>query len=463
MWDIFYTEVLTKMSDSTWMASNEWPGYFAKKYDECMKRGFDNTTKNKVKKGNVEAMAAFLQSAAAMALNSKDESFYKLYYVLIGNAVVQYWTGAELETTSTPLTPATGTLVNLYVTSNVVTNPAPKKFDGTTAPPIKNVQQFLFTFINLARAHLMEVGGVCYTFSQYPTPLPPGPGVLNWKGYNVETFRPLPSFASGYTIDHEDYKLTESELAWAREEIKTTSAWLDRMEADFKAKRKNYFKEKSGLLAAEEKILLEQYKDNTKMGINKDAAKGTLEKLKNLSYTTTDDELGARIVAWAIQAASIPVLETSPNHGPWVDMVMKRIGLSGDDPGTPEKPQYNTGYKWCAGAISYWFRKAGALIPNTNPASCRGWKEWAESHGTWTQTPGLGYACVYKNSNGEMCHIGIVADPTLNKNGSITTIEGNTSSKGFNRDGGGVFVKNPDMYRVAGYVKPTPDPAWAWT
>ena len=46
MWDIFFSEVLTKMSDAKWGSSNEWASYFAKKYDECMKRGFDITTKN---------------------------------------------------------------------------------------------------------------------------------------------------------------------------------------------------------------------------------------------------------------------------------------------------------------------------------------------------------------------------------------------------------------------------------
>lgn len=462
MWDIFYTEVLTKMSDSTWMASNEWPGYFAKKYDECMKRGFDNTTKNKVKKGNVEAMTAFLQSAAAMALNSKDESFYKLYYVLIGNAVVQYWTGAELETTSTPLTPADGTLVNLYVTSNVVTNPAPKKFDGSTAPPIKNVEQFLSTFINLAQAHLREVGGVCYTFSQYPSPLPPGPGVLNWIGYKVEMGNIKYGRNSNmFEVNNEDFKLSQAELDWVDKELNRTIDWKAIIEDSIKKNQRSYFKEKAQLDELEEFINLQQLLKNTELNINKDAG---INSIKNLPYQKDDLELGARIVAWAKEAAALPVVEApiNSNHGPWVDMVMKRIGkyaYSGDGAGI--------GYKWCGGATSWWYTHGGALIPSIkagfNPGSTRSWVDWAQRYGTWTKTPGLGYAILYKDENGLACHIGIVADPRPNKNGRITTIEGNTTSKEFNRNGGGVFCKEASMDRILGYVKPTPDPAWEWT
>ena len=44
MWSQFYDEVGTKMKQADWKSSNEWANYFSKKYDECIKRGFDNTT-----------------------------------------------------------------------------------------------------------------------------------------------------------------------------------------------------------------------------------------------------------------------------------------------------------------------------------------------------------------------------------------------------------------------------------
>jgi hypothetical protein len=50
-------------------------------------------------------------------------------------------------------------------------------------------------------------------------------------------------------------------------------------------------------------------------------------------------------------------------------------------------------------------------------------------------------------------HIGIVS--AVLPNGSITTIEGNTSGGGFNRNGCGCFSKSPKK-GIVGYVIPPP-------
>jgi hypothetical protein len=185
MWSQFYDEVGTKMKQADWKSSDEWATYFTNKYDECIKRGFDFTTKNPIKKGNVELMNALLQSANATALAARGEAIYSSYLSLLGAAVVGYWTGAELQTYSIPLFPAPGTIVNISVISNVVTNPG--KFEKGVTPPIKNVDQFLKLFIELAQMHLSSIQGTCYTISQYIPPLPLGPGFIMWNGYNIPT------------------------------------------------------------------------------------------------------------------------------------------------------------------------------------------------------------------------------------------------------------------------------------
>jgi hypothetical protein len=453
MWDIFFSEVLTKMSDAKWGSSNEWASYFAKKYDECMKRGFDITTKNPVKNGNVELMTALLQSAANIALNAKEDSFYNTYYGLIGNAVIGYWTGAELQTISIPLTPANGTLANLYVTSNIITDPASKEFHSSFAPPIKNVEQFLSTFINLARAHLAFVGGVCYTFSQYPSPLPPGPGVLNWKGYKVE----LGNLEYGrggvmFELHNEDFKLTEEDIAAVEKDLNRSKIDLSELA---KVLDKSRLKDKvqEQISAVEEFLNLQNHKLKTGMKINLDA---DLVLLNALNYNKDDDDLGARIVAYAKEAVLIPVIEKPPksNRGPWIDLYLKSIG-------------YQVGLYWCAAATSWWYKKAGALIPTnvggSGPAACVRWRNWAKSQGTWSKTPVLGAAVIYVDETGLPHHIGIVANPRPDKNGRILTIEGNTSGgTGFNRNGGGTYLKNPRLAEIDGYIIPTEDPSWLW-
>ena len=62
-WKIFAEEVELKMKESNWKSSDEWANYITKKYDACIKRGMDVTTKNPIKKGNTELMYSLLKIA----------------------------------------------------------------------------------------------------------------------------------------------------------------------------------------------------------------------------------------------------------------------------------------------------------------------------------------------------------------------------------------------------------------
>ena len=44
---------------------------------------------------------------------------------------------------------------------------------------------FLNPFVNLAKFHLMGVGGTMMVMAQYPPPAPPAPAIINWTGYRV--------------------------------------------------------------------------------------------------------------------------------------------------------------------------------------------------------------------------------------------------------------------------------------
>ena len=51
-------------------------------------------------------------------------------------------------------------------------------------------------FITMAQSHLANTGGTLSVTSQYPPPLPPGPAIIQWTGYNVMNGPkiPLPSY-----------------------------------------------------------------------------------------------------------------------------------------------------------------------------------------------------------------------------------------------------------------------------
>jgi len=116
------------------------------------------------------------------------------------------------------------------------------------------------------------------------------------------------------------------------------------------------------------------------------------------------------------------------------------------------------GVEWCASAVTYWWKAAGAPTPPKDPAACRGWHEWGEAKGLLSDTPKLGAAILYYGDPARpnhANHIGIVAGiyPDAAPDKRLKTIEGNTTGgPGFNRSGCGCFVKYPNPGRKVKFV-----------
>lgn len=183
-WSQFKDEVGSRMKEANWKTSDEWAKFFTRKYDECIKRGKDLSGKNPVLKGNTDLMEQYLINAGNVALAAKTPVFYSSYMTLLGQAVIGYWTNATLQKVSTPLVPAPGTILNLQVTNNYCTNPG--KFVGPPQPPVKDVDNFLNSFISAATLHLTTISGTTELISQYIPPLPIGPAITTWSGYKIE-------------------------------------------------------------------------------------------------------------------------------------------------------------------------------------------------------------------------------------------------------------------------------------
>ena len=118
------------------------------------------------------------------------------------------------------------------------------------------------------------------------------------------------------------------------------------------------------------------------------------------------------------------------------------LRIAGNTNNIGKVKQTGVGDPWCAAAVSTWWKTAGLPIPPRGAASCAVWDDWAKKKGLFSTTPKIGAAAIYYNEKGTAFHIGIVA--AIDAKGKVTTIEGNTSGKGFNRDGGGCFVKTPN-------------------
>lgn len=115
-------------------------------------------------------------------------------------------------------------------------------------------------------------------------------------------------------------------------------------------------------------------------------------------------------------------------------------------------------FQWCAAALSYWFHHAGAS-PLVAAEAPKGFiytpsgAAWFKRNGLWGTTPRRGAVVFFRFSGDRIHHVGIVVG--LNSDGSITTIEGNTSPgpAGSQRDGGGVY-KRTRRSGIVGYGYP---------
>jgi hypothetical protein len=170
------------------------------------------------------------------------------------------------------------------------------------------------------------------------------------------------------------------------------------------------------------------------------AAATTINETNNSNSLSIDNRAvgkGASAVKAAIKDIGKMESPLKSNYGGRVTEMLKNCGING--------PAY-----WCAAAVTTWWKEAGMSTP-PYPAGCDNWVSWAKKHNRWSATPVIGAAALYfKGANAH--HIGLVADIT--SDGRIVTIEGNTSGGGFNRDGVGVFKKQPRLTAIGGFVLP---------
>jgi hypothetical protein len=124
------------------------------------------------------------------------------------------------------------------------------------------------------------------------------------------------------------------------------------------------------------------------------------------------------------------------NWGAYVQSCLKSTGLT--------SPAF-----WCAAFVTKIYKSAGASNPSS--AGCDEWRAWAKKKGLWSREPAIGAAILY-GSEADAHHIGIVE--SFDAKGNITTIEGNTSGGGFNRNGVGVFRKRTTKAKALGFVIP---------
>jgi hypothetical protein len=452
-WQIFKSNILARVQDPNNLPDIDTVAtLYATEYDNAIKRGTDTLNKIPLIKSDVNLMKQMFRIALLNGQNSK------VPFDLVGEmgqGVIFYWTGAELAKSPIPIIPAIGSTLNVSITSAICTTPG-QWTPQTPLPPTNDPSILIDLFIATATIHLQTVSGIINTISLYPPIGTPGPGIINWSGYFVP-----PSQPGGISAPPQsEFKMSEQDIAVKEEEKAQAEEIVNNPDASEEQKS-----------TATEYVSLTQDEIDNKEFNSIEEHTITSEQVDSIAEVTNSDPsfecpIGLKVVAAAKKDIGIIETGTTANNGAgknyggktnpngeiMQEFVFGRIdamvSLAGLD-NQAEVRATGQGYYWCASAVTAWWKAAGLPTP-PGSASCRNWASWAKSNGLYSHIPTVGAAVLY-GAEGKEHHIGIVASVN---NGRITTIEGNTGGGGFNRNGCGCFLKNPNIKNISGYVIP---------
>jgi hypothetical protein len=385
-WQQFKDNVLKQVSEGV-ADTDTVASIYATEYDSAIKRGYDKINKISIETGNVATMKQLFKSALEKGLQSTEP------YDLIGEmgkGVQAYWSGAIMKTgPAIPITlPPTAT-ANLKAVTNIVTN------------------------------------------------------IGQWTAA-VDT-------GGGFKLSPNEVKEIKQELKYYKEELKKD----DGTKA---LETKDIINLNEGKLENNENISVEldlgdEVEESGPTGkFDAGAAwppqRGgiTAGGAYSTPYTPpsfpANAVLGEKIVIAARADVGVAMETEGNDNGPRIREIVKHAGAVAP-------------VAWCASAVTWWWDTAGASrVPDsTNPRWVPNWMEWGKKNGQFSTQPAIGAAVLYDwqkphSDSVSGMHIGIVS--AINSDGSVNTIEGNTSGK----QGGGCYERRANMKYIVGYVWP---------
>ena len=385
-WQQFKDNVLRQVSDGV-TDTDTVANIYATEYDNAIKSGADTINKLSVEQGNVNMMKQLFKAALDKGLDSTEP------YDLIGEmgkGVQAYWAGTIMKTgPAIPITLPPSATANLKAVTNIVSNVG----EWTAA---------------------VDTGG--------------------------------------------GFKLSPNEVKEIKQELKHYKEELKKDDGAKAPETQDIINLNEGKLENNENISVElglgdEVEDGGPTG-KFDAGSAwppqrggiTSGGAYNTPYTpptfTPDMKLGEKIVTAGRADVGVAMETDGTDNGPRIREIVKHAGASAP-------------VAWCASAVTVWWDAAGASrVPDsTNPRWVPNWIEWGKKNGQFSTEPAIGAAVIYdwKKPHADSVsgmHIGIVS--AINSDGSVNTIEGNTSGK----NGGGCYERRGNMKYVVGYVWP---------
>lgn len=172
-----------KVADSI-VDANAFAEAFSNAYDKTVKTGKTMVGGVPVGNGNKKIMQAVLISEMLIA-KASGKGMFSTLLDLCGNAVIAYWTGAEIAKFPVPNIPCFFPPAVQNITTLKAYNLSPGYWTSIVIGPQMAFEPFLLSFIASAMLHCLTLGGFFQCQCALTPPAPPAPSILPWVGYYV--------------------------------------------------------------------------------------------------------------------------------------------------------------------------------------------------------------------------------------------------------------------------------------
>ena len=183
-WDVFRENIL-RVSDNPNQIRDikQVARLYTMEYNNAVMRGTDIMHNISVASSNLTTVERLFESALEQGRMSSSSQFSLVDNMR--NAIIAYWSNVVMNVVPVPIIPAVGTIQNLLVTSNIISDVGTWNVVPAT-PPSKFTNIMVDLFIATASAHLTTISGIITTLSIYPTvPTITAPAIINWTGYII--------------------------------------------------------------------------------------------------------------------------------------------------------------------------------------------------------------------------------------------------------------------------------------
>jgi len=157
---------------------------FCDAYDKTVKTGKTMVGGVPVGSGNKKTMQAVLIAEMLIA-KSSGKGMFSTLLDLCGNAVIVYWTGAEIAKFPLPNIPCFFPPAVQNISTLKAYNLSPGYWTNIIVGPQVAFEPFLLSFIASAMLHCLTLGGFFQCQCALTPPAPPAPSILPWVGYYV--------------------------------------------------------------------------------------------------------------------------------------------------------------------------------------------------------------------------------------------------------------------------------------